>query len=56
MPVSQLPGILGLERRGLQFHDDVATQFQMIEQQVDEEFVATDLQPVLTGDKGEAGS
>lgn len=40
----------------LEFHDDVAPQLHMVEEQINKEFVSADFEPVLTCDKREASA
>jgi hypothetical protein len=41
-----------LEGNGLQLHDDVATQLQVVEEQIDAEVLVVDLEVDLPADKG----
>jgi hypothetical protein len=49
----ELADIAGLEGAGFQLDDDVAAQTQVVEQQVEIEVIATDLQMNTPADKGE---
>ena len=51
-----LAGELGLERNGLQIDDHVAAQLEVIEEQVDAKFFASDRQRILAADECEADS
>ena len=44
-----------LESAGLKFGHYITLQSGVVEEQVDEEFVASHLQPILAPNKGEAG-
>jgi len=48
--------VLGLEGAGFEFDHDVAAEFQVIEEEIDEEIVASHFKRNLTTDEGEAGS
>ena len=50
----ELPGVLGFEGVGLEFHDDIAFEPGVVEEEVDEELVAFDFQSELATDEGEA--
>jgi hypothetical protein len=52
----QLPNKRGLERYGFEFYDHIATELQMIKEQVDVKVQVTHFEQNLTTDKGEAGS
>ena len=52
----ELAGVFGLEGRGLEFHHHIAFQPGVVEEQVDEKFIAADLKAELAADKGEAGA
>ena len=49
----QLPSVFGFEGAGLEFHHHVAAQLEVIEEQVDEEIVAANLDMYLPTDEGE---
>lgn len=49
-----LAGVLGLELADLQLNHDIASQRKLVQQQVDEEVLATDLQMLLASHHGEA--
>jgi hypothetical protein len=50
----QLTGVFGTKWRCLQLDDHIAAQLQVVEQQINEEFVSADVDPVLPSDESEA--
>ena len=52
----ELARIFRPERCRLEFDDDIAPQLQMVEKEIDKEFIAAHIQPVLTPDERKAGS
>jgi len=53
---TEFADVLGLEGAGFEFDHDVAAEFQVIEEEIDEEIVASHFKRNLTTDEGEAGS
>lgn len=53
---AELAGVLGLEGGGFKFDHYVATQLEVIKEQIDEEVFPADLQRHLATHVGEAGS
>ncbi|MPN26185.1 hypothetical protein SDC9_173609 [bioreactor metagenome] len=53
---AELSQVFRLELAAFQFDHDVAAQLEVIEQQVDEEFLAADVQQHLPADEGKAGA
>ena len=52
----ELPGVLGLECRGLELHHYIALQACVIEQQVDKKFIAAHIELELLADKRKPGT
>ncbi len=52
----QLADMLGFEGGAFEFNDDITLQPGVVEEQIDEELVARDLEPELAADKGETGA
>ena len=53
---TELAGVLGLKRAGLEFDHKVATEQQGVEEEIDEEIIASHFERDLPSDEGEAGS
>ncbi len=51
-----LPLVLGLERALLELDRDQAPELAVVEEQIDVEVVAVELDALLPGDEGEAGA
>lgn len=52
---TELAGVLGLKRAGLEFDHKVATEQQGVEEEIDEEIIASHFERDLPSDEGEAG-